>query len=298
MIDLLDIVLHYDCNLKCSYCTITDEMRTRTGVSTKAVAIEIDRAARDGCTAISITGGEPTIRPDLLKLLRYAKKRGYDSIKVQTNGLLFADERNLQRALDAGLNTVGVSVHGYRPGDVAYDRITQAGGAEALMLEAIDRLVAADVSLTVDLIMMRETQGSLRSSIEDLHHRGVERFNLWLVSLTDGNAANTESLVPIRELVPEMLACFEYGRTHGVAVSSLHVPRCLLQGYEGQVTHPGEGRNVRVVSPNAVFELSKSRLTGGVKPPVCSSCRHVDRCPGLREDYVERFGIDELQPVP
>lgn len=297
MIDLLDIVLHYDCNLKCTYCTITDEMRARAGVSTQAVAIEIDRAARDGCTAISITGGEPTIRPDLLKLIRYAKKRGFESIKVQTNGLVFAAERNLKRALDAGLNTVGVSVHGYHPGAAAYDQITQAEGAQALMLGAIDRLVAAGVTLTVDLIMMEQTRGTLLSAIEYLHGRGVERFNLWLVSLTDGNASNTESLVPISELADEMRACFQYGREHGVSVQSLHVPRCLLAGYEDHVAHPGEGRHVRVVSPNAVFDLSKSRLTGGVKPPACSSCRYFDRCPGLREDYVERFGTDELQPV-
>ena len=297
MIDLLDIVLHYDCNLKCTYCTVTDEMRLRQGVLTKTVAIEIARAAKSGCTALSITGGEPTTRPDLLRLLRFAGTRGFRSMKVQTNGLVFASNENLERAIEAGLTTVGLSVHGFAPEASGYDRITQVDGAEALMLAALDNLVAAPVELTVDLIMMTETQGSLVSAIRSLHERGVERFNLWLVSLTDKNAANTKSLPTISELVPEMLTCFEYGRTAGCTVESLHVPRCLLPGYEEHVNHPGEGRFVRVVTPESVFDLADSRLSGGVKAEGCARCQYESECPGLRVDYVERFGTEELQPV-
>jgi cyclic pyranopterin phosphate synthase len=297
MIDLLDIVLHYDCNLKCTYCTVTDEMRLRQGVLTKTVGIEIDRAAKTGCTALSITGGEPTTRPDLLRLLRFATTRGFRSLKVQTNGLVFANPGNLDRAIGAGLTTVGVSVHGFAPEGSRYERITQVEGSEGLMLAALDNLVAAPVELAVDLIMMTETQGSLLSAIRSLHKRGVERFNLWLVSLTDNNADNTESLPRIRDLIPEMIACFEYARESGCTVESLHVPKCALPGYEEHIRHPGEGRYVRVVTPESVFDLADSMLSGGVKPDSCSECRFESSCPGLRADYVDRFGVDELQPV-
>ena len=297
MIDLLDIVLHYDCNLKCTYCTMTDEMRGRQGVLTKTVAIEIDRASKAGCTALSITGGEPTTRADLLQLVRFASKRGFGSIKVQTNGLVFATRGNLDRAVEAGLTTVGVSVHGFAPENSRYNRITQVEGAEALMLSALDNLVDSSVELTVDLIVMAETRGTLLAAIRNLHGRGVRRFNLWLVSLTDNNADNVDSLVPITDLLPEMIDCFEFGRSNECTVESLHVPRCLLPGYESHVNHPGEGRYVRVVTPESVFDLADSRLSGGVKPERCAECRYFESCPGLRVDYVERFGADELQPV-
>src|SRR5262245_1712787 len=86
---LLDIVLGYDCNLACTYCTITDEMRRRA-LPTERVAREIDRAAARGFKAIAFTGGEPTIRSDLGPLVRHARRRGFEHVKVASNGLRYA----------------------------------------------------------------------------------------------------------------------------------------------------------------------------------------------------------------
>jgi len=52
-----------------------------------------------------------------------------------------------------------------------------------------------------------------------------------------------------------------------------------------------------VVTPDEVFDLKDSRLGGGVKPAGCAGCRFATECPGLRQDYVERFGGDEVRAV-
>ena len=296
--DLLDLVLLYDCNLNCDYCTITQEMRDRGGVSAREAVRHIDEAAALGCTALSLTGGEPTLRRDLLGLIRHAHGRGYSDIKVQTNGLVFSQPANLQRAVDAGLTRVGVSVHAFSPsGEAAYDDCVQMLGAETLMLQGIDNLVAAPVSLTVDLILKTDTMETVLSAMRALHARGVTAFNLWLVSLTDRNAANPDSLPTMTALWPVVKACFDYGRAEGLDVRSLHIPRCMLPGYESHVDHPGAGKAVRVVTPDAVFELSASVLSGGLKPDVCRGCRWEAQCPGIREDYAARHGTAELRPV-
>ena len=58
MSGLLDVILHYDCNLACDYCTITPAMRAR-GLATAAVLRELTSARADGYDRLSITGGEP-----------------------------------------------------------------------------------------------------------------------------------------------------------------------------------------------------------------------------------------------
>ena len=297
--DLLDIVLHYDCNLKCTYCTCAGEMRHRRGLDAAKILPQVDRAAAAGCVSLSITGGEPTMRPDLLGLIRYAHQRGFSDIKVQTNGLVFATASNVERALNAGVTRIGLSVHGHNPSDPgAYARITQSDDeSHARFLAAVDNLVAADVTLTADLIVMAETVDTLLDGLVDLHKRGIQAFNLWFVSLTDDNKNNTDSMPRISEVLGSVLACMNYGRAEGILVQSLHIPRCLLAGYETHVAHPGVGQNVHVVTPEASFQLSDSRLSGGAKPERCNDCTYNPVCPGLREDYVERFGDDELQPV-
>ncbi len=298
--DLLDIVLHYDCNLKCTYCTCTGELRERAGLPASVVLRHMDQAAQAGCTALSITGGEPTIRHDLLGMIRHAREQGFTDIKVQTNGLVFATAGNLERALQAGVTRIGLSVHGHNAKNSdAYARITQSDNeSHALFLSAIDNLVAADVVLTADLIVMTDTIETLLDGLIDLHKRGIQAFNLWYVSLTDDNQNNVDSMPRMSDAVDTIVACMNYGRSQGIQVKSLHVPRCLLPGYEEHVAHPGVGMDVQVVTPESSFQLTSSRLGGGCKPERCGDCVYDGICTGLRADYVERFGDDELQPVP
>jgi len=296
-VDLLDIVLHYDCNLHCSYCTITEEMRARPPIDPKVVAAELARAAARHCTSVQFTGGEPTTRGELLPLVRFAAARGFTDVKVQTNGLLLAEPANAARLAAAGVTRVAVSVHGYTPSGPRYSRITGADDGGATMLRAIDSLRGAGVIVECDVIVMTETLDDLASAVEDLAIRGAARIQLWYVSLTDRNAAFPESLPRMSDAAPALRAAMAAGAACGAEVVSLHVPRCILRVDERHVWHPAIGRNIRVVTPDAVFDLSVSRLSGGVKPPQCATCAFDGVCPGLRADYVARFGADEAQPL-
>src|SRR6476646_6724705 len=76
---LVDVILGYDCNLACDYCTITPEMRLRS-LTTRAVLEALDEGRALGYGSVSFTGGEPTIRADLLGLVKAARTRGYGDI--------------------------------------------------------------------------------------------------------------------------------------------------------------------------------------------------------------------------
>src|SRR5262245_32775764 len=96
VVALVDVILGYDCNLACDYCTITPEMRRRS-LTTRAVLEALDEGRARGYDAVSFTGGEPTIRADLLGLVKAARARGYGDIKVQSNGLIYAHASNVDK---------------------------------------------------------------------------------------------------------------------------------------------------------------------------------------------------------
>lgn len=291
---LLDVVLGYDCNLKCTYCTITDAMRARR-LNPGSVGKEIRAAAQRGVRRVAFTGGEPTIFPELPALVRFAKQCGYEEIKVASNGLRYADPAYLDHLVAAGVTRFHVSMHGID--DAHYERTVQRAGTAALRRRAIANLVARGLQPVADLILKRDTYPDLGRWIADLRAQGVQRFQLWLVSLTDANAGAVDQLPRITELVETLCACFAAARAGGYSVVSLHVPRCFLPGYEDHVLHPG-AEGVRVITPDDRFDLSASRLTGGVKPASsCGRCRYRAECPGLRQDYVEQYGTGELSPV-
>jgi len=66
-----------------------------------------------GSKAIQITGGEPTIRDDLLDIVKMAKEVGFSHIQVNTNGLKLADSAEYcQQLKDAKVNTIYMSFDG------------------------------------------------------------------------------------------------------------------------------------------------------------------------------------------
>lgn len=293
MAGLLDVILGYDCNLACDYCTITPAMRRRS-LSHAQLLTALRSGRADDYDTLSLTGGEPTIRPGLLGLVRGARRLGYRAIKLCSNGLLYAAPGNAARLADAGVERFHISVHTHRA--ERYDTLVRREGSYSLMCAGLDAVLAIPAELVVDLIVKADTYRDLPDAIDWLRARGVAAVDLWFVSLTDHNAANVDSLPPMSQAVVAMREAFARGRAHGMRVRSLHVPRCLLGDDHPHAHDPGAAR-VRVVTPDATFELRHSRITGQRKVDACRGCRWESRCPGVRDDYLDRFGDVEIAAV-
>ncbi|WP_069592943.1 tetraether lipid synthase Tes [Methanosphaera sp. WGK6] len=64
-------------------------------------------------TAIQYAGGEPTVRDDIVELIKIAKEEGFTHTQIATNGIALANNENLAQELkDAGLNTVYLQFDG------------------------------------------------------------------------------------------------------------------------------------------------------------------------------------------
>ncbi len=287
---LLDVILGYDCNLACDYCTITTAMRRRS-LGTPQVLAAMRRARADGLTRVAFTGGEPTIRPDLLGLVRAARGLGFADIKVQSNGLVLGQADNAARLAAAGATRVHLSIHTHEP--AAYDALVRSPGAFARMQAGLDAVLATGLPVVVDMILKSDTYRRLPAALAWAHARGVRAADLWFVSLTDGNADNLASLPRMTEVVPVMADGFAFARAHAMTLRSLHVPRCLLGPDHPHAFDPGAAR-VRVLTPDACFDLRDSRLAGQQQVPACVGCEFAALCPGLRPDYLAVYGDEEV----
>ena len=287
---LVDVILGYDCNLACDYCTITPEMRRRE-LTTRAVLEALDEGRRLTYDAVTFTGGEPTIRPDLLGLVKAARARGYSDIKVQSNGLIYATASNVDRLVAAGANRFHLSIHTHDP--AAYDALVRREGSYPLMVAGLHNLVARDLRVVADVILKSDTFRKLPDAVRWLHELGVRSAHLWFVSLTDGNRENVESMPRMTDAVPFMREAFAFARAHQFELRSLHVPRCLLGDDAAHAYDPGADR-VMVVTPEARFELKDSKLAGSVHVDACRGCTYEAVCPGVRPDYLARYGDGEI----
>ncbi|HYD46793.1 MAG TPA: radical SAM protein [Terriglobales bacterium] len=290
---LVDVMIGYACNVQCDYCSITGEMRQQN-MSTAAVMARLADARAQGATKASFGGGEPTIRRDLLPLIRWCRDRGYTTIKVASNGMMYSYRSYAEEAVDAGINSFHVSLMAHRP--ELYAQIMGKPEAFELVTQGINNLIALGQKPVADLIIKNDTWMHLADIVEHWAARGIATFNLWLVSLSDRNRENFASLLPVSEMRAGIVAAFERGKQLGVTVLSRHIPRCLLAGYEEHIADLRQDK-VLVITPRSTFALWESKISPNVYPAKCSACRHREGiCLGVRSDYVERYGDYELQP--
>ena len=65
------------------------------------------------CSAIQFSGGEPTLRWDLPKIIALAKEMGFTQVQIATNGIMLSADLKLCQSLErAGLSTVYLQFDG------------------------------------------------------------------------------------------------------------------------------------------------------------------------------------------
>ena len=110
-INYLRISLTDVCNLRCVYCMPEDmKFRPTKELMTDDEIIFLTKVAASlGVTKIRLTGGEPTIRPNVVEIVRQiAETPGIKDVAMTTNGLMLP--KLAQPLADAGLNRVNISI--------------------------------------------------------------------------------------------------------------------------------------------------------------------------------------------
>ncbi|MCY9787139.1 radical SAM protein [Nocardiopsis sp. EMB25] len=101
------------CNLACNHCHSSSGDKLSDELSTAECIEAITQLHRLGVMRLSIAGGEPFLRRDILKILEHACGLPGWQVNVITNGMFFARDERVQelRARCPGLN-VNVSIEG------------------------------------------------------------------------------------------------------------------------------------------------------------------------------------------
>ena len=94
---------NYDCNLACDYCCVVAGPKADPRrLSDVRIRVLVDQAVTAGMDAVFITGGEPTLRPDLAELMTYVTDRL--PLTLLTNAMLLRGPRweRIRPLIDAG----------------------------------------------------------------------------------------------------------------------------------------------------------------------------------------------------
>ncbi len=291
----LELTLDYRCNLRCLGCHACND----TGESlTPTAAVHALRSARTrGCSRLWLGGGEPTLREDLLALVRAARGLGFEEVLLQTNGLRLSYPAYRDAVVASGVTEVRLNVKSHLEG--VHDRLS-ARPCHALVIGALAGLVGRGVTLSADVLLARSSLPGLGDTVSFLAARGVTRIVLWLLSAADSVDAAVDAEVPsFAEILAPLAHAADRAREAHIALESLHTPPCTLPAPLRHVFSPASALGLTVVGPDGrAFALATSSFEGGAWVPACMSCSARGLCGGPRADYLRLHGESAFSPLP
>ena len=159
------------CNLKCVHCYAQAE--TDKGIdpiSTEQAKVMIDDLAAYGAPVMLFSGGEPTIRKDMLELASYATSKGMRAV-ISTNGTLI--DRAMARQLkEVGLSYVGVSLDG---GEDVHDHFRGVKGAFRRALEGLDYCREEGIKVGLRFTINKRNAVEIPKIFDILRERNIPR---------------------------------------------------------------------------------------------------------------------------
>jgi pyruvate-formate lyase-activating enzyme len=241
------------CNNRCLFCLDADTPREQI-LSVEDLRRDIDRGIDErGATRLVLSGGEPTLHPSFVDLVRYGVSRGYERVQCISNGHRFAHRPFLSACLDAGLGEITFSLHGHTA--ALHDALTRTPGSFARLVRGIDRAMKdGRPVVNIDVCLNQQNIAHLEQIVELGIALGVTEFDLLHVIPQSAAFENRSRLFyDVREHLPTLQRVLRLNRHPRFHVWTNRLPATHLEGFEEHIQSPrkladelsGRSRQVR-----------------------------------------------------
>lgn len=291
------------CNNRCTFC-YQRGYRGLPGYPKLVPGPELVERMRwgiaNGFDEVSLTGGEPTIRPDFLDLIRQAREMGFRRVAITTNGLRMADPEFFAKAVDAGLTSLGISIHG---ADAAtHDQAVGHPGAFARAVRALHNAVRTHgsvrpVRVNTFTVVHRGNVEQLPRMAEVLYALGARLmiFQPAILSKSNFDEAST-TRVELDRIVDAVRSVALLAMERGFRVKLFNLPPCLFRDVlPGLDLDPYERATFREHDQESAGDESRGEAVGFVRLLACEGCVLRSSCPGIhitlipQEDLASHF---------
>jgi len=275
------VVTNETCNQVCRFCDARRPHERASVAAAPAVRRRIDAAHEAGARVIVLTGGEPTLRPDLPRLVAHAA-RGDTRVVLETNAARI-DDPLARRLRDAGLHTARVHLPAWGP---SLDAITGRHGDATATAAGLQALARAGVVLEGAAPVLADNLAELPALPARLAEAGVTLERLWL--RLPWRSPRPDALAPLPAMLDAAAKLVDAARTHALPVSldpATFLPPCLFP------------RPARIASIYALTAGGAER-PGHARLPACEACAVRDRCPGPPVDLPDDLADDLPAATP
>ena len=309
-VEIVDIKFGYSCNNNCIHCVIAGhrERLRKEGKpidrTTEEIKKHLKEAKELGANSVVFTGGEVTIRPDFLELLKFAKNLGL-VISLQTNGRAFHSEKFTKKTLDIAPDMhLEIAIHSDKKEN--HDKITRVKGSFDQTIKGIKNLTNLGTErLNFKVVISRLNFRDLPEIVKLAKSFGIRQVDIAFPHGMGNALKYWFKIVPrYTEIEDFVIEAAKFRKENGVKVTYEAIPFCFLTGYENCVSElhylrmylEGKTSLLRQVG-DPEMDWQKDRILIKSKAKQCKDCKFFNICEGVWREYIELYGSDEFKPI-
>lgn len=276
------------CNMSCSFCFVD---RTVPDYETEQLIGDIQRLREAGARHLVLSGGEPTLHPDLAQLVGEARRLSFSTIEIQTNGVKCEDRAYAERLVSAGLNKVTISLHSTDP--AKSDEITRLPRAFERTLRGLHNFRNIGIETQIAHVITKNNYEELPEFFGFLAREFPPAKAQLSVCLAIAQGISdlvyTWVIPRFSEIKPYVRAALDIALDHDIGFGGMvgqgGYPPCMLDG------------ELKYYQTN-LENIFRSGDHGKqfYKADRCGTCSFDSLCLGVRRSYVQVYGDDEIQP--
>lgn len=205
---------NWNCNQKCVHCYAAGQVHAEESELPTEKWKQIIDKCREACIPqITFTGGEPTMREDLVELIDYSR---WFVTRLNTNGIRLTKELS-EKLMEASLDSCQITF--YSVDEKIHNQLVGAN-QYAATIAGIDNALAAGLNISINTPLCTLNKDYV-NTLEFLHKRGV-MYVTCSGLITTGNACNeaSEKLQLSKEEITDILQkAVDYCRENGMEIS-------------------------------------------------------------------------------
>lgn len=304
----VEIQLGHMCNNRCVFCV--SGQRTAMGEAKPMPAAPVIERLREsyasGHRKLTLLGGEPTLQPEFMTVVREAVTLGFEEIVIFTNGVKTARAEVIDEVLETGGNfTWRISIQGATC--EAHENTTKKRGSFKRILRTMENLKARGETITVNMCVVTSNLASVPNFAELLLPYGVTQLHLDMMRPLDAGERTQDE---VRDMMPKLsdyaapmsAMVQEFDRlSPGFDVNIGNLPYCMAPTLLHRIHHDGERTDTiaidgddRLSKPWNKYFIKRRDKT---KTSACDECVMHDACSGVFESYADLHGLGELSPI-